>query len=127
MRWSIPRRARHCISFPPTPRCWPCGPSWSGAATRHDTGSRKMPDTRENSGLELRLGHLYPDQLNMYGDRGNIITLRQRCAWRGITLRHITLGLDEPLRPEDYDMLFIGGGQDKEQDEVARDLREVKA
>lgn len=86
-----------------------------------------MPDTRENSGLELRLGHLYPDQLNMYGDRGNIITLRQRCAWRGITLRHITLGLDEPLRPEDYDMLFIGGGQDKEQDEVARDLREVKA
>lgn len=86
-----------------------------------------MHDANETGALELRLGHLYPDQLNMYGDRGNIITLRQRCAWRGITLRHIVLGLDEPLRPQDYDMLFIGGGQDKEQDEVARDLREVKA
>ncbi|HEX8981216.1 MAG TPA: hypothetical protein VF792_00470 [Ktedonobacterales bacterium] len=83
-----------------------------------------MPDTFTP---ELRLGHLYPDQLNMYGDRGNIITLKQRSAWRGITLRHIPLDLDEPLRPEDFDLLFIGGGQDKEQDEVARDLREVKA
>ncbi len=83
-----------------------------------------MPDTFTP---ELRLGHLYPDQLNMYGDRGNIITLKQRCAWRGITLRHIPLDLEEPLRPEDFDLLFIGGGQDKEQDEVARDLREVKA
>jgi CobQ-like glutamine amidotransferase family enzyme len=83
-----------------------------------------MPDTFTP---ELRLGHLYPDQLNMYGDRGNIITLKQRCAWRGITLRHIPLDLEEPLRPEDFDMLFIGGGQDKEQDEVARDLKEVKA
>lgn len=83
-----------------------------------------MPDTFTP---ELRLGHLYPEQLNMYGDRGNIITLKQRCAWRGITLRHIALDLNEPLRPDDFDMLFIGGGQDKEQDEVARDLHEVKA
>lgn len=86
-----------------------------------------MPDASDTFTPELRLGHLYPDQLNMYGDRGNVITLRQRCAWRGITLRHITLDLNEPLRPDDFDMLFIGGGQDKEQDEVARDLREVKA
>ncbi len=86
-----------------------------------------MPEASDIVTPELRLGHLYPDQLNMYGDRGNIITLRQRCAWRGITLRHIVLDLDEPLHPQDFDMLFIGGGQDKEQDEVARDLREVKA
>ncbi len=86
-----------------------------------------MPEASENGAPELRLGHLYPDQLNMYGDRGNIITLRQRCAWRGITLRHVALELGEALRPDDFDMLFIGGGQDKEQDEVARDLREVKA
>lgn len=86
-----------------------------------------MPDTSETFTPELRLGHLYPDQLNMYGDRGNIITLRQRCAWRGITLRHIPLELGQSLRPDDFDMLFVGGGQDKEQDEVARDLREVKA
>ena len=85
-----------------------------------------MPETHDTRTPELRIGHLYPDQLNMYGDRGNIITLRQRCAWRGVTLRHVTLDLGDTLRPADFDMLFIGGGQDKEQVEVARDLREVK-
>ncbi len=75
----------------------------------------------------LRLGHLYPDQLNMYGDRGNILTFLQRCRWRGLELRVLPLDLGEPLDPDAYDLLFIGGGQDKEQDEVARDLREVKA
>ncbi|HEX8729665.1 MAG TPA: hypothetical protein VF739_13625 [Ktedonobacterales bacterium] len=88
-----------------------------------------MPESPESIGgeaPELRVGHLYPDQLNMYGDRGNIITLRQRCAWRGITLRHTPIDLGKALRPDDFDLLFIGGGQDKEQDEVARDLRQVK-
>ena len=75
---------------------------------------------------EVILGHLYPDQLNVYGDRGNIIVLRQRLAWRGMRLRVVPLDLGDPLDPAAYDMLFIGGGQDKEQDEVARDLREVK-
>jgi CobQ-like glutamine amidotransferase family enzyme len=75
----------------------------------------------------LRLGHLYPDQLNMYGDRGNILTFLRRCRWRGIDLRVLPLELGDPLDPETYDLLFIGGGQDKEQDEVARDLRETKA
>ena len=76
---------------------------------------------------ELRIGHLYPDQLNMYGDRGNIITLRQRCAWRGITLKRTAVDIGDALDPTAFDLLFIGGGQDKEQDEVARDLRELKA
>jgi CobQ-like glutamine amidotransferase family enzyme len=80
-----------------------------------------------NGGPTIRLGHLYPDQLNMYGDRGNIIVLRQRSAWRGVTVQVTPLEIGEPLDPDAYDMLFIGGGQDKEQDEVARDLREVKA
>ena len=75
---------------------------------------------------ELRLGHLYPDQLNVYGDRGNIIVLQQRCAWRGIQLRISRLEMADALDPTAYDMLFIGGGQDREQDEVARDMREVK-
>jgi lipid II isoglutaminyl synthase (glutamine-hydrolysing) len=78
-------------------------------------------------GLSLTLGHLYPDQLNMYGDRGNIITLTQRCAWRGVQLRVVPLDIGMPLDLDRYDLLFIGGGQDKEQDEVARDLRELKA
>lgn len=82
----------------------------------------------ESSGrMSVRLGHLYPDQLNMYGDRGNILTLRRRCEWRGVELRVVSLDLGERLDPSDYDMLLIGGGQDKEQDEVALDLREVKA
>lgn len=86
-----------------------------------------MPTDEIAQGHSLTLGHIYPEQLNMYGDQGNIITLRQRCQWRGISLRVVPLDIGEPLDPAAYDLLFIGGGQDKEQDEVARDLREVKA
>ena len=74
----------------------------------------------------LTLGHLYPDQLNLYGDRGNIVTLRQRCQRRGIELRVVGLGVGDALAPDEYDMLFIGGGQDKEQAPVAQDLYEMK-
>jgi hypothetical protein len=77
--------------------------------------------------MSLTLGHLYPDELNIYGDRGNIITLTQRCAWRGISLRVMPLGLGDVLAPDAYDLLFIGGGQDKEQGEVAQDLRSTKS
>ena len=76
--------------------------------------------------LTLTLGHLYPDQLNLYGDRGNILTLRQRCQKRGILLRVVGLGIGDALAPDEYDMLFIGGGQDKEQAPVAQDLYEMK-
>ena len=78
------------------------------------------------SGLKLTLGHLYPDQLNLYGDRGNILTLRQRCQRRGIELRVVGLGIGDALAPDEYDMLFIGGGQDKEQAPVAQDLHDMK-
>jgi lipid II isoglutaminyl synthase (glutamine-hydrolysing) len=85
------------------------------------------PDAAESdAALSLTLGHLYPDQLNIYGDRGNIIVLRQRCRWRGVDLRVVPLDLGEPLDALAFDLLFIGGGQDKEQSEVARDLRERK-
>jgi CobQ-like glutamine amidotransferase family enzyme len=96
----------------------PNAPAQSPAHAAHDNGGEAPV---------LRLGHLYPDQLNMYGDRGNILTLLRRCAWRGVELRVLPLELGDPLDPDAYDLLFIGGGQDKEQDEVARDLREVKA
>ncbi|HEV2658983.1 MAG TPA: hypothetical protein VGU68_00140 [Ktedonobacteraceae bacterium] len=74
----------------------------------------------------LILGHLYPDQLNLYGDRGNIVTLQRRCELRGIALRVVGLGIGDALAPDEYDMLFIGGGQDKEQAPVAQDLYEMK-
>ncbi|WP_338256357.1 type 1 glutamine amidotransferase [Dictyobacter halimunensis] len=76
--------------------------------------------------LTLTLGHLYPDQLNLYGDRGNILTLRRRCQLRGIELRVVGLGVGDALAPDEYDMLFIGGGQDREQAPVAQDLYEMK-
>jgi lipid II isoglutaminyl synthase (glutamine-hydrolysing) len=76
--------------------------------------------------LSLTLGHLYPDQLNLYGDRGNILVLRQRCQLRGIELRVVGLGIGDALAPDEYDMLFIGGGQDKEQAPVAQDLYDIK-
>ncbi len=77
--------------------------------------------------IALTLGHLYPDQLNLYGDRGNILTLQRRCQLRGIKLQVIELGIGDALAPDEYDMLFIGGGQDKEQAPVAQDLLEMKS
>lgn len=77
--------------------------------------------------ITLTLGHLYPDQLNLYGDRGNILTLQQRCQWRGIKLRVVELGIGDALDPDAYDLLFIGGGQDRDQAPVAQDLYETKS
>ncbi len=77
--------------------------------------------------ITLTLGHLYPDQLNLYGDRGNILTLQQRCRWRGIQLHVVELGIGDALDPDAYDLLFIGGGQDRDQAPVAQDLYETKS
>ena len=77
--------------------------------------------------ITLTLGHLYPDQLNLYGDRGNILTLQQRCRWRGVNLRVVELGIGDALDPDAYDILFIGGGQDRDQAPVAQDLYETKS
>jgi CobQ-like glutamine amidotransferase family enzyme len=71
----------------------------------------------------IHLIHLYPGLLNLYGDRGNIITLRQRCAWRGIELRVHEIGLGESLPSESPDIFFMGGDQDREQTVVVEDLR----
>ena len=71
----------------------------------------------------LNLVHLYPGLLNLYGDRGNIITLKRRCAWRGIDLRVHEVGLGESLPVEEVDIFFMGGDQDREQTTVVEDLR----
>lgn len=72
--------------------------------------------------MEMRIAHLYPNLLNIYADRGNIIALRQRCLWRGIEVRvdEFTIG-DEPDWGE-YNFFYISGGQDREQNLVCRDL-----
>lgn len=78
------------------------------------------------STLELVIGHLYPDHMNIYGDRGNIIALRERCARRGIAVRVEAIGPGAPFDPDGYDLIFMGGGQDKEQWQIADDLLRTK-
>ena len=70
----------------------------------------------------IRIAHLYPDLLNLYGDRGNLITLRQRMAWRGIVSVIEPIGLGDTYDPDRYDITFMGGGQDYEQSLLHADL-----
>jgi CobQ-like glutamine amidotransferase family enzyme len=72
--------------------------------------------------MKIVVGHLYPDYLNIYADRGNIAVLTQRAAWRGHELEVRTISVGELLRPGEHDLLYVGGGQDREQALVADDL-----
>ena len=76
--------------------------------------------------LELRVLWLYPEHMNIYADRGNIAVLERRCRWRGIGFRLSRSGLGETLDPSDHDLFYIGGGQDRDQALVARDMVETK-
>lgn len=82
--------------------------------------------TLQQGSLHLAIGHLYPRQMNIYGDRGNIICLRERCLRRGIQVTVGQIAPGEPLGDEPWDILFIGGGQDREQRRIAEDLLETK-
>lgn len=77
--------------------------------------------------VKLTIGHLYPDLLNLYGDRGNIITLQKRCAWRGIKTEVIDLGVGQDADFEGIDLFFMGGGQDFDQYTLESDLGIGKA
>ena len=70
----------------------------------------------------IRVGHLYPDYLNIYADRGNIAVFARRAAWRGHELEVTALGMDDAVAPGKHDLYYIGGGQDREQLLVAEDL-----
>jgi CobQ-like glutamine amidotransferase family enzyme len=72
--------------------------------------------------VKIRVGHLYPDYLNIYADRGNIAVLSRRAAWRGHDLDVVAVGMGDVLDPAGYDLLYVGGGQDREQALVARDI-----
>lgn len=69
------------------------------------------------------VGHLYPDYLNIYADRGNIAVLERRAAWRGIGFDYRTIGMGDQVVPGEHDLLYVGGGQDREQELVAEDLQ----
>jgi CobQ-like glutamine amidotransferase family enzyme len=70
----------------------------------------------------LRVCALYPDLMNIYADRGNLLLLERRCRWRGIGFALSASGLGEPLDPEGADLFYIGGGQDRDQRLCAEDL-----
>jgi CobQ-like glutamine amidotransferase family enzyme len=72
--------------------------------------------------VKIVVAHLYPDYLNIYADRGNIAVLAQRAAWRGHELEVRALGVGDAIEPGAHDLLYVGGGQDREQALVARDL-----
>src|SRR5438270_1294701 len=74
----------------------------------------------------LRLCALYPDLMNIYADRGNLLLLERRCKWRGIDFSVQPVGLGEPLDPDGADLYYIGGGQDRDQKLCAHDLAERK-
>ena len=77
--------------------------------------------------MELNICHLYPDILNLYGDRGNIITMKRRLEDRGIKVNIDECSIGQPLNADKYDIFFIGGGQDFEQEVLLRDLSSGKA
>lgn len=76
--------------------------------------------------MKLRICHLYPDVLNLYGDGGNILCMQKRLAWRGIESELTRLPIGEQVSLSGFDLLFIGGGQDFEQEVLLSDLRRGK-
>lgn len=77
--------------------------------------------------MELKLAYFYPNLMNLYGSRGNVLTLQQRCQWRGIQFSVIEVGLGETPDLSGFDLVYLGGGRDREQLRIETDLRKTKA
>ena len=75
---------------------------------------------------ELRVCALYPDLMNIYADRGNLLVLERRCHWRGIGFSVTASGLGDRLDPDGADLFYLGGGQDRDQKLCALDMAEIK-
>ena len=76
--------------------------------------------------MELRVLALYPEQMNIYADRGNILFLQRRCEWRGIGFSYAAAGPGDGLDAGAHDLIYIGGGQDRDQKLVAGDMVATK-
>ncbi len=80
-----------------------------------------------SSKVRVRIGHLYGDLLNLYADRGNILVLTRRCEWRNIAVEVVSIGVGDRIGSGEFDILFMGGGQDGDQQFLEDDLFRVKA
>jgi lipid II isoglutaminyl synthase (glutamine-hydrolysing) len=69
--------------------------------------------------VKIVVGHLFPDYLNIYADRGNMAVLARRAAWRGHELEVRPLGMEDEVDPGEHDLYYVGGGQDREQELIA--------
>ena len=77
--------------------------------------------------MKITIGHLYPDLLNLYGDRGNIACLMQRCIWRGIEAETIEFNTGDVIDFSKLDIVLLGGGSDREQAIVCKNLLEIQS
>jgi CobQ-like glutamine amidotransferase family enzyme len=84
------------------------------------------PPLTDGAGRTLRVCALYPDLMNIYADRGNLLVLERRCRWRGIGFELMASGLGSELDPDHADLFYMGGGQDRDQRRCALDLAESK-
>src|SRR5450756_962464 len=117
------RRAARSVSCPRIRPCSHCGKySRSDITCMISGNSNEHPSGIGDLMLELTLIHLYPDLMNLYGDRGNIVALTRRCEWRGIRLTTLPVSLGDPFDPDRADLVFIGGGQDYEQSILQEDV-----
>lgn len=76
--------------------------------------------------MKITIGHLYPDLLNLYGDRGNIQCLKMRLLWRGFETEVLRFGIDDPVDFTKLDIVLLGGGSDREQMIVCRKLMTIQ-
>ena len=76
--------------------------------------------------MDLNIYHLYPDVLNLYGDRGNVLCMQRRLEWRGMQANVVNVPIGTKLAAKDCDLIFIGGGQDFEQEVLLDDLKGEK-
>ena len=80
----------------------------------------------EQTKRKITIGHLYPDLLNLYGDRGNIACMMQRCLWRGIGAETIEFNTGDAIDFSKLDIVLLGGGSDREQAIVCKNLLEIQ-
>ena len=76
--------------------------------------------------MNIVIAHLYPKLMNIYSDIGNIICLKKRCQWRGIEVRVAPVDINQKFDWQKYDLVFGGGGQDRQQEIVSKDLQKKK-